>query len=131
MSSPELRHHENEDNISARASIFDHDYPIPVAMAITALTYTATLALPFRFVWTVDNLIPFIQAHGAHLDPSHLSPFSVALSILLIPTLFFFILEFTIMRDYPPVSKATKIMFIAGVALSSIVVGLISPFLPA
>ena len=99
MSSPEHRHYDNDNHASARASIFDHDYPIPVAMVLTAVIYTATLALPCRFIWTVNDLIPMIQLHGAYADSSHASPFTVALSILLIPALFFFVVEFTVMRS--------------------------------
>lgn len=130
MSTPEHNHH---DQISARSSIFDHDYPIPVAMVLTAIIYTATLALPFRFVWTVDNLLPSMQTHGLYANihtQSQASPSIVAISILLIPALVFFVLEFTVMRSYPSVSKTAKALFITGIIISSILVGLISPLLP-
>lgn len=131
MLTPEPHHHDSH-HISARSSIFDHDYPIPVAITLTTITYAATLALPFRFVWTVDNLLPLMQAHGLSANTyaqSQVSPSILAISILLIPALFFFILEFTVMRSYPPISQTAKVLFIMGITFSSILVGLISPLL--
>lgn len=113
---------------STRGSIFAHDYPVPVSIVLIVITYLATSALPFRLPWTINDLVPLIQAHGDSTNKqvlvtaSHLMP-----NVLLIPILFFFILEFVVMRSFPPVSRAGKITFIVSILVSSILVGLISP----
>lgn len=129
MSTP--NNHSDQSTASRSNSIFAHDYPIPVAMVLTGITYVAALNLPFRFAWTIDNIRPFIQAHGNHVNNQvQTTPSNLILVVLLVPTLFFFLLEFTVMRSYPPVSRTAKVLFITGIIVSSLLVGLISPPLP-
>lgn len=113
---------------STGGSIFAHDYPIPVSIVLIVITYLATLALPFRFAWTINDILPFIQAHGNSLNNQTLgTPSHFMIIVLLIPILFFFILEFVVLRSFPPVSRTTKVLFITGIIVSSILIGLISP----
>lgn len=130
MSTP-TNNRSDQSPATKTSSIFAHDYPIPVAMVLTIITYVAALALPFRFVWTIENILPFIRAHSNHaVTQAQSAPSSLILVILLIPTIFFFLLEYTVMRSYPPVSRTAKVLFITGVIVSSLLVALISPPLP-
>jgi hypothetical protein len=124
---PPTNDHTETPPKNKRGSIFAHDYPVPVAMALTVITYVATLALPYRFPWTIANAIPFIQSHGTFAQNHSATPSGLVVLVLAIPTIFFFMLEFTVMRSYPPVSRTAKILFIAGIVVSSALIGLISP----
>lgn len=128
MSTPTNNHHD-PSVVNRSRSIFAHDYPIPVAVVLIAITYVATIALPYRFAWTIDNILPYIQAHSNHIDTQADQP-SLILVVLLIPIIFFFLLEYTVMRSYPPVSRAAKVLFITGIIASSVLIGFISPALP-
>lgn len=113
---------------STRGSIFAHDYPVPVSIVLIVITYLAASALPFRLPWTINDIAPFIQAHGNLANQQALAaPSHLVLNVLLIPIIFFFILEFVVLRSFPPVSRAGKITFIVSIIVSSILVGLISP----
>jgi hypothetical protein len=124
---PPANEHSDSSPKGKRVSIFAHDYPVPVAMVLTAITYAATLALPYRFIWTSANAFPFISAHGHSVQNHLVMPSDLIVVVLAIPMIFFFILEFTVMRSYPPVSRTAKILFISGIIVSSVLVGLISP----
>jgi hypothetical protein len=120
--------HTDSSSVAKSSSIFAHDYPVPVAVTLIAITYLVTIALPFRFAWTINNLVPLVLAHKNYADSQiQAMPTALIVITLLIPTIFFFTLEFTIMRSYPSVSRTIKILFITSIIISSTLIGFISP----
>ena len=117
---------EQADLPAPNKSIFDEHYPVPVAMTLTAIIYVVSLMLPFRFKWTVYDLAAAVQGH--HHQSIQATPSTIALALLSIPSLFFFVIEFAVIRSPLPVSPVIKVLFIAGVVVSSLAVALISPY---